>query len=355
MKKIMIFHVIIFLFVSIIMVGCSSNSETTSNGTNEGSLEESQNGSDSTETRVFKISHIGPQNHIWTPSMEKFKEELENRSNGRFTLEIYTDAVLGDDPDLMNQMEAGTLEMAWINSVALGNYSESFNAWMLPYLLEGPEAAFEMAQTEEALEILNTLGNNGVHGLGFVYLETRGLLMSDDIKVNEISDLKGYKIRVTPGPVVLDWWETVGALPTAVPLPETFNAFQTGVVDGIDQGPVGVVGARYYEVSKNYVKTDHMIFNGAALVSQKIWNELSDEDKQIIEKAFKAAQEYNLQLSLDWESQNLEEFESHGGVVTELSDMTTALELANEFQNKYAEQDPLIKAFVEKAKEIGSK
>ena len=348
-KKIMC-PIVIFIIVSLVLAGCNSSDETSS-GLSPGASEETD--SASINERVFKISHIGPQHHIWTPSMEKFKEELESRSNGRFSLEIYTDAVLGDDPDLMNQLEAGTLEMAWINTIALGNYSDSFSAWLLPYLIEGPEAAYEMAQTEEAQKILDTLNNNGVHGLGYVYLETKGLLMKDGIKVENIADLKGYKIRVTPGPVVLDWWETVGALPTPVPLPETFNAFQTGVVDGIDQGPVTVVGGRYYEVSKNYVRTDHMIFNGGALVSQKLWNELSDEDKSIIEEAFQVAQEYNLELSMNWENENLDEFESNGGVVSTLGDMTSTLEIAREFQDKYAEQDPLIKAFVEKAREIG--
>jgi TRAP-type transport system periplasmic protein len=300
---------------------------------------------------TFKISHIAPKHHIWTPSMEKFKEELETLSEGRMTLEIYTDAVLGNDSELMDQMKAGTLDMAWINTAELTNYSKSFNAWYMPFLIDDAELAFELGETEEALTILKNIEEYGVHGLGYTFIETRGLLMKDTI-VNSLEDIKGKKVRVTPSPVMIDWFETMGALPTPIPLPELFSAFQTGVVDGVDQGPVTLVGGKYFEISKNYTKSNHMIFNGAALVSQKVWNDLSEEDKKIIDDAFESAQAYNLKLAESYDTDNLKEFEDLGGKVAEIKEIDEFLDIAKSFQEKYSSEDPLIADFIKKANEL---
>lgn len=340
------------LVFSIFLAGCGSN-----NGASNSSPSPSQNSEGTSneattgEKKVFKIAHIAPEHHIWTPSMEKFKEELERLSDGRLSLDIFTGGVLGTDADMMNQLEAGTLEMAWVNATELSNYSDSFNAWVLPFTIADSEVAFKLGESEEGVNILKTLDNHGVHGLGYVFIENRGLIMKDSL-IRDINDIKGKKIRVTPSPITIDWWETLGALPTPIDLGELFSAFQTGVVDGIDQGAVTLVGGKYYEISKYFTLTNHTIFNGAAMVSQKVWDQLSDEDKLLIEEAFEVAKQYNLELSMNFEEESLEEFKQHGGIVAEIEDKTEILELADEFQKKYANQDPLIKAFIEKAREF---
>src|SRR5690625_987132 len=117
---------VLCLGLSVILLGCSTN-DATAGG------EESQSQG---EKRVFKLGHIGADTHVWTGMLEVFNDELQENSDGRLSIEVFANASLGNEPDLMRQMKSGTLDMAWVTSAELTNRSSSFNAWYMPFLLE---------------------------------------------------------------------------------------------------------------------------------------------------------------------------------------------------------------------------
>ncbi|WP_157800980.1 TRAP transporter substrate-binding protein [Bacillus solitudinis] len=344
MKKARVSLLIMMILMTLSLIGC---------GTNQGESPSSDMVSASQEdVHIFKIAHIGPESNIWTKVMVKFNEELVEQSDGRLSLELYPNAVLGNEPDLMLQMNTGSLDMAFITAAELTNRSSSFNAWFLPFLLEDTHTAKIMTETDEAKAILDSLSEDeGVHALGYTFIETRHILMRDSL-VNDVDELRGKKIRVTPSPVIISWWESLGVAPTPIPLPDVYSALQTGVIDGIDIGPIGVMTSNLYESGKSLTKLNHMMFTGVSFVSEKIWNNLSNEDQKLIQAAFNVAKEYNFELSEELERESFAEFEVQNGKIGQIEDLQLIYEKAEEFNNKYSESDEKIKAFIEKAKEI---
>jgi tripartite ATP-independent transporter DctP family solute receptor len=306
------------------------------------------------ESRVFKLGHIGAESHIWTPTSEVLKEELEERSDGRLSLEVYPNATLGNEPDLLEQLQGGSLDMAWITSAELTNRSDSFNAWFMPFLLKDAQHVYDLAESDEGKAILATLTQDqGVHPLGYSFVETRNLLMRESLITNA-EDISGKKIRVIPSPIVIEWWKKLGASPTPIPLAEIYTSLQQGVIDGIEIGPMALMSSKFNEISENYTLTNHHILTAAGLFSQSVWDELSEEDQKIITESFEAARQANLELAKEGETKNLEDFKAEGGKVAEIENMDALLDKAEQFQNEYTSQDENIKAFVEKAKELSS-
>jgi len=348
-----------FLLVLMTACGSSGNSSTEGGQTNQG--QQSGTGSEAGgsaaegEKRVFKIAHTSSESHVWSKTMEKFKEELEARSNGRLSLDIYLNSVLGNNADMMQQMQAGVLDMAFIPAAELTNRSTTFNAWFMPFLLTDLNHVYEMSKTEEAQAVLKSLDENteGVHPLGYIHVGMRHVLMKDDAIVNP-DDFKNMKIRVSNSPVIVDFWKKMGAEPTSMPLSEVYTAFQTGVVDGIDIDMLALTSQKFYEVGKQLTLTNHMTYQGVAYFSKAIWDELPDGDKKLIEEAFAAAQEFNAQTSVADEEAYLQQFKAQGGVVNEIADDTAFRKVTADFIAQYRSSDPLIDAFVKKAEELAA-
>jgi len=99
------FLFVFMLFGSLLLVACGGgNSEDSSaeaeGSTDSGDTTNSEEAGDG-ETYEFKLGHIAPPDHIWNQAAEKLAEELEERSDGRMTMELYPGGQLGSDADMI--------------------------------------------------------------------------------------------------------------------------------------------------------------------------------------------------------------------------------------------------------------
>src|SRR5699024_11513771 len=79
--------------------------------------------------------------HIWNQAAEKLAEELEERSDGRMTMELYPGGQLGSYADMIQQLESGSLDFGFITYAFLTSKSDAFSAWFALYLFDSYEAA----------------------------------------------------------------------------------------------------------------------------------------------------------------------------------------------------------------------
>lgn len=339
MKKIAIFLLILSLSL---LAACGSNGT----GSSEKSSSSDGNG---TDTYTFKVGTIVSESHILSESIDVFKEELEKRSDGRFTVEYYPNATLGGEAEMLQQLQSGTLDLMWMSVAELSKSAEAMNFWSTPFMIESYDHLYEIASTEEAMDLFD--GLEKAHPLGVVAVGMRHVLAKDD-SVQTLSDIKGKKIRIPASNINIDWWESLGAVPTPVALPELYTSFQTGVVDMLDIDLDAIVHQKYDEVGKNLTPLNHMIMAGGVIMSEVTWNQLSDEDKKMIEEAFEVSREFNRDRSKEKEEENLNKFLENGGNVVEFEEEDQLIKVAEEINEKYASENEKIKAIMDRVKEM---
>lgn len=88
--------------VCTLMAGCGGKTETPSSGDAQ-----TNQPADTQAQVVIKISHQNAVTHPTQKGLEKFKELLEEKSNGTMTCDIYDSAVLGNDTSNLQQVIAG--------------------------------------------------------------------------------------------------------------------------------------------------------------------------------------------------------------------------------------------------------
>lgn len=310
-----------------------------------GGDEGESNGSDS---RTFKIAHVVQESHVWNATAEKFGDELSKLSDGRLTVDIYPASQLGAEADMVQQIETGAVDFGFITNAYMSTREVSLNAWFMPYMFSNLEEAVAMRESEEAKQMLETLSSQGLLGLDFAFAGNRHVLMKDSF-AEDPADLKGKKIRIIGSPAMQAYWEKVGAGPVAMPLSEVYTSLQTGVIDGIDIDLDALVTEKYYENAKYLTLTNQTTFPTVVVMSQKVFDDLSPEDQEIVKKAMKTAVDWGAEEAIKREASNLETLKSAGVEVLESIDTTPFEAISNEVRDDFTKESEIIKAFIEAA------
>jgi len=306
------------------------------------------NGKNGEATYVFKLGHVTQESHVWHQTALKFGEELEKLSNGRMKLQIYPASQLGQEKDMVQQLETGSLDFGFLTNAYMSTREQSLNAWFMPFVFSNLEEAAKMRGSAVADEMLKQLESQGLIGFDFIFAGNRHILMKDGF-VNSPNDVKGKKIRIIGSPVMQDFWKEIGAGPTAMPLSEVYTSLQTGVIDGVDIDLDALVTEKYYENAKYLTITNQMTFPAVVVMSKQKFDSLSPEDQEIVKKAIQAACDWGVNEAIARETKNLETLKSAGVQVHQLEQLGDFEKAAKKIQEKYANESPVIKKFLEEA------
>jgi tripartite ATP-independent transporter DctP family solute receptor len=328
-----ILMVILSIVLALMLTACGTNESANTSGV------------DGEQTYSFRVSLVTPPSHGWTVTAEKFNEELQARSNGRMSAQVFPSEQLGSEADMVQQMEVGTLDFGFITNAYLSTRSESFNAWFMPFLFEDLEEASQARHSEESRKMLDELEAQGLVGLDFSFAGERHVLMKDGA-IQTPEDLKGKKLRIIGNPVMQEFWTGLGVSPTPMPLGEVYSSLQTGVIDGIDIDLDALVSLNLQEIASDLTLTKQMAFPSVVVMSKEVFDSLPIEDQEIVKEAMDAAVNWGIEDAIQREKDNLEFLEQNGLNIVDDFDTQSFKSVQEEIYSKYSSNE-LIQTFIE--------
>ena len=84
-----------------------------------------------------------------------------------------------------------------------------------------------------------------------VWASSPYFLITTKKQVKTMEDLKGMKIRVVGGPPTQQM-KALGAVPVLIPMPDTYQALDKGVIDGMGNAWEAIYAFKLYEIVKYY-------------------------------------------------------------------------------------------------------
>lgn len=159
--------------------------------------------------------------------------------------------------------------------------------------------------------------------------------------VNSLSDLAGKKLRVQNTEMWLEIIKSLGASPTPMSFSELYTALQSGVVDGAEQPLSGFVSQKFYEVCPNMILDGHVYPVEAYVISEKTWNKLTDDQKDILRQAAKETQTYNRESIQAAEDEIMESFDELGVTVVEVPDKSEWINAVQPVYEKFGSEEVL--------------
>ncbi|WP_232367146.1 TRAP transporter substrate-binding protein [Desulfocicer vacuolatum] len=218
---------------------------------------------------------------------DKFKELIEARSQGEITVKVFHSASLGNETEILQQIQMGTVEMGIITAGPFDTFDPIVRVVNYPFLFKDNDQADLILDGPLGQEILKSLETSGFKGLHFSENGFRNLTNSKKA-VKTPDDIKGLKIRVMASALHKTIWQTLGANPTPMPWP-IYTELEQSVIDG-QENPLWVMEVyKFYEIQKYMTMTRHVYSSHIDVAGLKWWNALSDDNRALIAGAIKDA------------------------------------------------------------------
>ncbi|WP_372803207.1 TRAP transporter substrate-binding protein [Paracoccus seriniphilus] len=249
-----------------------------------------------------------------------FIAALEEESGGEMTGKLFLNGQLGDEQDTVTAAATGTLDFSILAINNITPFSPSVGTLTLPYVILSQEDAETLTQGEIGQQMIEqTIEDAGVRIIGWGYSGFR-VLTNSKKPVSTVEDLKGLVIRVPKNEIMIETYKSWGINPTPMAWGETFAALQQKVVDGQDNPYMTVYAMKFDEVQK-YVTDLHYIFSIEPLiVSEAMFESLSDEEQAQVLAAGEAATQASAQFLRDQEAKIREELIARGMEISEPAD-----------------------------------
>ena len=141
-------------------------------------------------------------------------------------------------------------------------------------------------------------------------------------------------MRVPTTQVMTDTVKALGIAPTPIAWGELYSSLSTGVVDGAEQPFAGYYSNKFYEVSPYYILDGHTYSPGIILMSEAIWNKMSEAQQSVIVEASAAAQTFCKENAAKVDAELIEKIREVATVI-EVENMAEVQAQTESVVNKY--------------------
>lgn len=302
------------------------------------------------QTFNLKLSHGLAEDHAVHIQMLAWAEEVKEKSGGTINIQIVPNAQLGSETDNISSIQAGALDMAKVSASTLGNFNNAWNAMSVPYVFNDKDHYYSVMDGEIADELYKITEGDGFIGLTWLDSGSRSFYTAKT-PIRVPADLKGLKIRTMESQIAIDMMNALGGSATVMSYSEIYTGMQQGVIDGAENNITAL--RDHSDVAQYYCYDEHTRIPDIIVISTKVWNQMSDNQKSIMEETAAAATEEYKTRWAEFEEEVKTAAEQNG--VTFIEDVDTAAFQAacQTIYDNLKSSDPDVYAIVEKIQNAG--
>jgi tripartite ATP-independent transporter DctP family solute receptor len=246
---------------------------------------------------------------MWTV----FKESLDKAAPNQFDVQIHLNASLFKQGAEPAAMARGNLELTTVSAFDMAKLVPEFSIFTAGYIVRDPQHQQKVFNGPIGDELFKAVADKmEITVLSTAYLGTRQVNLREARNVRTPADLKGIKLRMPGSKEWLFLGETLGATATPLAFGEVYMGLKTGTIDGQDNPLPTVRAAKFYEVTKQLVLTNHLVDSLFIAIASKTWNGMTAAQKQAVKAAAQAAASFNNDNRIKEEAQIIDFFKQQG-------------------------------------------
>ncbi|QJT10845.1 TRAP transporter substrate-binding protein [Oceanidesulfovibrio marinus] len=278
---------------------------------------------------------------------EKFKELVEERSKGDITVSIFHSASLGNETEILQQIQMNAVNMGVITLGPFDAFVPEVKVVNFPFLFKSYDHVSKILDGPLGKEVLKDIEKAGFKGLAFSENGFRNL--SNNVRpVHSVEDVDGLKIRVMESALHKELWRVLGANPTPMGWP-IYSELEQGVIDG-QENPVSVIKVfKLYEVQKYLSLTGHVYSAHIDVANLGWFNGLDPEVQKMLSDSMYEAAVNERNWNRENEAGFLAELEKEGMIIDKNPDKASFRAKAVELKNmELFTKDPSTAALLDK-------
>ena len=264
-------------------------------------------------------AHTSPPDHPYTLGMVRYADLVKERTNGRVAIQIHHSRQLGDERQVVEGLQLGTIHLTVTSTGPLGGFVPEMNVVDLPFLFRDAEHAYKVLDGEIGRGLLNKFDAVGIKGLAFWENGFRHITTSKK-PVREPTDMKGLKIRVMENKVHQAAFRQLGSDATPMAWGEVFTSLQQGLLDA-QENPIPIIYTfKLNEVQKYVSLTGHVYSPAPLLMSKKTWDRMPPEIQKVMFDTAVEVARYQRGLIREQEQKQIGELRAKGMTIIEQPD-----------------------------------
>ncbi len=260
---------------------------------------------------VIKFSHVVAHDTPKGKASEFFAKKAEELTKGKVKVEVYANSALYKDKEEMEALQLGSVQMLAPSLAKFGPLgAKEFEVFDLPYIFDNRDELHKITTGPVGAKLFTKLEPRGIKGLA--YWDNGFKVFSANKPLHAVADYKGLKYRIQSSKVIEEQIRALGGIPQVISFGETYQALQTGVVDGTENPPSNFYTQKMHEVQKHLSLTNHGYLGYAVIVNKKFWDGLPADVRGQLEDAMRQATVYANQIAQDENDKALEAVKQSG-------------------------------------------
>lgn len=313
------------------LVACGGSSDSGSDGSTS-----------SGKATPIKVATYYAESHPTSRALEEvFKPMLEEKTEGRYTVELYHNSALGGEAEFNEGVKMGTIEMCVTGNI-MGDQFPALYASDFPWVFDDVEQASWVSNNPDMIAMFQAAFDScNMTCLG-VSVNGNRCISNNKHPINTLADLKGIKLRLPEVAHYVANFQALGATTVTMAMTEIFTALQQGTIDGQENPPTTLLSNGWYEVQDYLAITNHQIAMNFVNVSTKFFNSMSEADQQALRDTVDAFVEKQLELYLVAMEEDIKTLEEAGLEISypDREEFKAAGSVViDDFRNKYPDFD----------------
>lgn len=224
-------------------------------------------------------------------ALEYLDEQLPKVTGGEVQVELYPNAALGSEKELIRSVGEGTVDATVLSPGNAAGMIPEVQLFSASYLFNSYEHVRRVLEDDAFFEAMRKIVAEKEAGFQLAAIGITGTrnFYNRERVVDSMAGLEGLKMRVMSSPTEFKVWSTLGTLPTNIPAPEIYTSIQTGVVDAAESSLPAIAGNKYYEVAPNITLTHHQFNLHLFLISDAALDRIPDAQHEAVMQAFREA------------------------------------------------------------------
>ncbi|SFH63805.1 TRAP transporter substrate-binding protein [Modicisalibacter xianhensis] len=289
--------------------------------------------------------NIHPPGYPNSIALESFAEAVADKTEGRIEPKVYHNAVLGDQPDAIEQTRNGALDFANFNMGPMGPIVPATNVLSLPFIFKSVDDMHQVMDGEIGQRFADALAEKNLVALSWFDSGARSLYNTQR-PVETPADVEGLKVRVMNNDLYVEMIDALGGNATPMSYGEVYQSLKTGVLDGAENNYPSYESSNHFEIAPYYSLTEHLILPECLCIAKSSWESLSEEDQQIVSQAAEAAAEEQRQLWAERSQTSREKVLSDGVKINEVADKSAFQEKMQPIYAEFIKQNPQLESLV---------
>jgi len=239
-----------------------------------------------TAQTVLKSSDTHPDGYPTVEGVKYFGELIKERTAGRYSVEVYHSAQLGEEKDTIEQVRSGVIELNRVSMAPFNGTVKETIVPALPYIFRSEEHMHTVMDGPIGDQIKAAFEPAGLVALAFYDAGSRSFYNSKK-PIKSVADMKGLKFRVIQSDIFVDMTAALGANATPMPYGEVYSSVETGVIDGAENNYPSYDTAKHFEVAKYFSEDQHTILPEVFVMNKAAFDKLTPEDQALFKQAAK--------------------------------------------------------------------